>query len=205
MFKKNLQMNNEFWNTHYGENEYAYGTEPNDFLKEQTFPSNGKILCLAEGEGRNSVYLAKQGYDVTGVDFSVAGIEKINRLAEENGVEVTTICADLAEFDCGENNWDGIVLIFAHLPVAVREKVHHQLYNALKPGGKLVLEAYRLAQLEYQTGGPKSLDLLYSKELLATDFNLFRKLSIEEKTRDVHEGKYHFGTAAVVQVVGVKE
>lgn len=205
MFKKNLQMNNEFWNTHYSANEYAYGTEPNDFLKEQTFPSNGKILCLAEGEGRNSVYLAKQGYDVTGVDFSVAGIEKINRLAEENGVEVTTICADLAEFDCGENNWDGIVLIFAHLPVAVREKVHHQLYNALKPGGKLVLEAYRLAQLEYQTGGPKSLDLLYSKELLATDFNLFRKLSIEEKTRDVHEGKYHFGTAAVVQVVGVKE
>lgn len=198
-------MNNEFWNTHYSANEYAYGTEPNDFLKEQTFPSNGKILCLAEGEGRNSVYLAKQGYDVTGVDFSVAGIEKINRLAEENGVEVTTICADLAEFDCGENNWDGIVLIFAHLPVAVREKVHHQLYNALKPGGKLVLEAYRLAQLEYQTGGPKSLDLLYSKELLATDFNLFRKLSIEEKTRDVHEGKYHFGTAAVVQVVGVKE
>lgn len=198
-------MNNEFWNTHYSANEYAYGTEPNDFLKEQTFPSNGKILCLAEGEGRNSVYLAKQGYDVTGVDFSVAGIEKINRLAEENGVEVTTICADLAEFDCGENNWDGIVLIFAHLPVAVREKVHHQLYNALKPGGKLVLEAYRQEQLEYQTGGPKSLDLLYSKELLATDFNLFRKLSIEEKTRDVHEGKYHFGTAAVVQVVGVKE
>lgn len=198
-------MNNEFWNTHYGENEYAYGTEPNDFLKEQTFPSNGKILCLAEGEGRNSVYLAKQGYDVTGVDFSVAGIEKINRLAQENGVEVTTICADLAEFDCGENNWDGIVLIFAHLPVAVREKVHHQLYNALKPGGKLVLEAYRHEQLEHQTGGPKSLDLLYSKELLTTDFNLFRKLSIEEKTRDVHEGKYHFGTAAVVQVVGVKE
>lgn len=198
-------MNNEFWNTHYGENEYAYGTEPNDFLKEQTFPSNGKILCLAEGEGRNSVYLAKQGYDVTGVDFSQSGIEKINRLAQENGVEVTTICADLAEFDCGENNWDGIVLIFAHLPVAVREKVHHQLYNALKPGGKLVLEAYRLAQLEHQTGGPKTLDLLYSKELLATDFNLFRKLSIEEKTRDVHEGKYHFGTAAVVQVVGVKE
>lgn len=198
-------MNNEFWNAHYGENEYAYGTEPNDFLKEQTFPSNGKILCLAEGEGRNSVYLVKQGYDVTGVDFSVAGIEKINRLAQENGVEVTTICADLAEFDCGENNWDGIVLIFAHLPEAVREKVHHQLYNALKPGGKLVLEAYRQEQLEHQTGGPKSLDLLYSKELLTTDFNLFRKLSIEEKTRDVHEGKYHFGTAAVVQVVGVKE
>jgi SAM-dependent methyltransferase len=197
-------MNNEFWNAHYGTNEYAYGTEPNDFLKEQTFPSNGKILCLAEGEGRNSVFLAKQGYEVTGVDFSQAGIEKINRLAEENGVEVTTICADLAEFDCGENNWDGIVLIFAHLPLAVREKVHHQLYNALKPGGKLVVEAYRKEQLEYQTGGPKTFDLLYSKELLATDFNLFRKLSVAEKTRDVHEGKYHFGTAAVVQVVGVK-
>ena len=198
-------MNNEFWNTHYGTSEYAYGTEPNDFLKEQTFKKNGKILCLAEGEGRNSVFLAKQGYEVTGVDFSQAGIEKINRLAQENGVEVTTICADLADFDCGENNWDGIVLIFAHLPEAVREKVHHQLYKALKPGGKLVLEAYRKEQLEHQTGGPKTLDLLYSKELLETDLNAFHQLFIEEKTRDVHEGKYHFGTAAVVQVVGVKE
>lgn len=198
-------MNNEFWNTHYGENEYAYGTEPNDFLKEQTFPSNGKILCLAEGEGRNSVYLAKQGYDVTGVDFSVAGIEKINRLAAENKVHINTICADLANYQLEENAWDGIVLIFAHLPESVRKAVHSQVYKALKPGGKLVLEAYRLAQLEYQTGGPKSLDLLYSKELLTTDFNLFQQLSVEEKTRDVHEGKYHFGTAAVVQVVGVKE
>ena len=198
-------MNNEFWNTHYGTSEYAYGTEPNDFLKEQTFPINGKILCLAEGEGRNSVFLAKQGYEVTGVDFSQAGIEKINRLAQENGVEVTTICADLADFDCGENNWDGIVLIFAHLPEVVREKVHHQLYKALKPGGKLVVEAYRKEQLEHQTGGPKTLDLLYSKELLETDLNAFHQLSIEEKTRGVNEGKYHFGTAAVVQVVGLKE
>lgn len=198
-------MNNEFWNTHYGASEYAYGTEPNDFLKEQTFPINGKILCLAEGEGRNSVFLAKQGYEVTGVDFSQAGIEKINRLAQENGVEVTTICADLAEFDCGENNWDGIVLIFAHLPDPVRKAVHSQVFNALKPGGKLVLEAYGKEQLEHQTGGPKTLDLLYSKELLTTDFNLFQQLSVEEKTRDVHEGKFHFGTAAVVQVVGLKE
>jgi SAM-dependent methyltransferase len=198
-------MNNDFWNAHYSANEYAYGTEPNDFLKEQTFPSNGKILCLAEGEGRNSVYLAKQGYDVTGVDFSVAGIEKINRLAAENKVYIHTICADLANYQLEENAWDGIVLIFAHLPESVRKAVHSQVYKALKPGGKLVLEAYRLAQLEYQTGGPKSLDLLYSKELLTTDFNLFQQLSVEEKTRDVHEGKYHFGTAAVVQVVGVKE
>lgn len=198
-------MNNEFWNTHYGENEYAYGTEPNDFLKEQRFPSNGKILCLAEGEGRNSIYLAKQGYDVTGVDFSVAGIEKINRLAAENKVHVHTICADLANYQLEENAWDGIVLIFAHLPESVRKAVHSQVYKALKPGGKLVLEAYRLEQLEYQTGGPKSLDLLYSKELLTTDFNMFHQLFVEEKIRDVHEGKYHFGTAAVVQVVGVKE
>jgi hypothetical protein len=78
------------------------------------------------------------------------------------------------------------------------------LYKALKPGGKLVVEAYRKEQLEHQTGGPKTLDLLYSKELLTTDFNLFQQLSVEEKTRDVHEGKYHFGTAAVVQVVGEK-
>ena len=96
------------------------------------------------------------------------------------------------------------MLIFAHLPEVVREKVHHQLYKALKPGGKLVVEAYRKEQLEHQTGGPKTLDLLYSKELLATDFIDFHQLSIAEKTRDVNEGKYHFGTAAVVQVVGEK-
>jgi ubiquinone/menaquinone biosynthesis C-methylase UbiE len=197
-------MQAEFWNERYKEKVFAYGLQANDFLQEQSFPEGSKILCLAEGEGRNGVFLAEQGHDVTCVDYSEEGIKKMNQLAEMKGVQIHTVCADLNEFEFKENTWDGIVIIFGHLPTALREKVHGQFYKALKPGGKLVLEAYHKTQLNYKTGGPMTETMLYSDEELRADFHEFKHLQINQLEREVHEGEFHFGNAAVIQVIAEK-
>jgi 2-polyprenyl-3-methyl-5-hydroxy-6-metoxy-1,4-benzoquinol methylase len=197
-------MNKEFWNERYGNTIFAYGKTANDFLQTQEFKTRSKILCLAEGEGRNGVYLAKMGHHVTCLDYSESGIQKMRRLANENNVQLETICADLAEVILEPNTWDGIVLIFGHFPEQLRKYVHKQIYSALKPDGKLVLEAYHKNQLNFNTGGPMTDKLLYSKEELLSDFNAFTSIQIETLEREVHEGQYHFGKASVIQVVGVK-
>lgn len=197
-------MQAEFWNERYKEEVFAYGMEANDFLHEQTFQAESKILCLAEGEGRNGVYLAEQGHEVTCVDYSEEGVRKMTQLAEMKGVVIHPVCADLNEFAFEENTWDGIVIIFGHLPTELREKVHGQFYKALKPGGKLVLEAYHKTQLNYKTGGPMTDTMLYSEEELKSDFHEFKNLQITQLEREVHEGEFHFGKAAVVQVIAIK-
>ncbi len=197
-------MQAEFWNERYKEEVFAYGMEANDFLQEQTFQAESKILCLAEGEGRNGVYLAEQGHEVTCVDYSEEGVRKMTQLAEMKGVVIHPVCADLNEFAFEENTWDGIVIIFGHLPTELREKVHGQFYKALKPGGKLVLEAYHKTQLNYKTGGPMTDTMLYSEEELKSDFHEFKNLQITQLEREVHEGEFHFGKAAVVQVIAIK-
>lgn len=197
-------MQAEFWNERYKEEVFAYGMEANDFLKEQSFPADSKILCLAEGEGRNGVFLAEQGHDVTCVDYSEEGVRKMTQLAEMKGVVIHPICADLTDFEFKENAWDGIVMIFGHLPTTLREKVHRQFFKALKPGGKLVLEAYHKSQLAYKTGGPMTESMLYSEEELKADFHDFEKLHITQLEREVQEGKFHFGKAAVIQVIAIK-
>src|SRR5690554_6588810 len=115
------------WNDRYNNEHYIYGTEPNRFLAEHysSIPK-GDVLCWAEGEGRNAVFLAEQGYQVTAVDLSDVGLAKAQRLAEARGVTITCVQADLAEFVLGENRWDGIVSIFAHLPPAVRQNLHQR-------------------------------------------------------------------------------
>jgi 2-polyprenyl-3-methyl-5-hydroxy-6-metoxy-1,4-benzoquinol methylase len=197
-------MNKDFWNQRYLEKDFAYGKMANDFLQTQDFGKEAKVLCLAEGEGRNGVYLAKMGCDVTCIDYSELGIEKMKLLAEENNVQLETICADLAEVELEPNAWDGIVLIFGHFPEELRKYVHGQIYSALKPGGKLVLEAYHKNQLNFKTGGPMTDKLLYSEAELKSDFNEFSSIQIEMKEREVLEGQYHFGKSAVIQVVGFK-
>ena len=197
-------MQVEFWNERYKEQVFAYGMEANDFLQEQTFPLGSKILCLAEGEGRNGVYLAEQGHDVTCVDYSEEGVRKMAQLAEMKGVQIHPVCADLNEFEFKENTWDAIVIIFGHFPSELRTKVHAKIYQALKPGGKLVLEAYHKNQLKYKTGGPMTDTLLYSEDELRADFINFKHIEITECLRDVNEGEFHFGNAAVIQVLGEK-
>lgn len=197
-------MQVEFWNERYKEQVFAYGMEANDFLQEQTFPLGSKILCLAEGEGRNGVYLAEQGHDVTCVDYSEEGVRKMAQLAEIKGVQIHPICADLNEFEFKENTWDAIVIIFGHFPEDLRKKVHGQLFKALKDGGKLVMESYHKDQVNYKTGGPMTTTLLYSEEELRSDLSTFHSLKINQTIREVHEGEFHFGNAAVIQVLGEK-
>ncbi|CAA6824606.1 MAG: Tellurite resistance protein TehB [uncultured Thiotrichaceae bacterium] len=193
------------WDKRYATDEYAYGTEPNDFLHENSgaLPS-GKVLCLAEGEGRNAVWLAQQGYDVTAVDSSEVGLQKAEKLAAAQGVSITTHHADLADYDMGSAQWDGIVSIFCHLPAPLRKSVHQRCVEGLRAGGVLLLEAYTPDQLNYNTGGPPAVDMLMDSELLENELNQLTFLKLEERVRDIHEGSFHHGAGAVVQLIAKK-
>jgi len=195
----------EFWNERYTETAYAYGQEANDFLKAQQIGSDLKVLCLAEGEGRNGVYLAGLGNDVTCIDYSEEGLKKTSQLAAQNEVEVSCICADLGEMNLVENSWDVIVAIFAHFPTPVKSHIWPQIFTALKPGGKLIMEVYDQEQLCFGTGGPQHPDLLYStEELQALIGQAFKEIKIEKVYREVNEGTYHNGASATIQLRAVK-
>jgi SAM-dependent methyltransferase len=195
------------WNQRYSEPGFAYGTEPNDFLAlnaERHLPPNGEILSLAEGEGRNAVFLARLGFRVTGVDNSAVGLDKARKLAEQHGVDIRTIVADLEDFDLGVARWDGIISIWCHTPSTLRERLHRSVVAALKPGGVLLLESYTPKQLEHKTGGPPTADLMMTLAVVRKELAGLELLYAEEKLREVHEGKYHDGLSAVLQVVARK-
>jgi SAM-dependent methyltransferase len=195
------------WDERYAQPGYAYGTEPNDFLKataERYLPARGELLCLAEGEGRNAVFLAGLGFRVTGVDASAVGLAKARKLAEQHGVEIETIVADLGAFDLGVERWDGIVSIWCHTPSALRARLHRAVVGALRPGGVLLLESYTPDQLSYKTGGPPNADLTMTLAAVRDELAGLELLQAEEKLREVHEGKYHDGLSAVLQVVARK-
>ena len=195
----------EFWNERYAETAYAYGQEANDFLKAQQIGSDLKVLCLAEGEGRNGVYLAGLENDVTCIDYSEEGLKKTSQLAEQNGVEVSCICADLGEINIEEDTWDLIIGIFAHFPLHVKHHIWPQMHAALKPGGQLIMEVFDQEQLRFGTGGPKHPDLLYStEELQALVGQEFTEIKIEKVYREVNEGTYHNGASATIQVLATK-
>jgi len=198
-------MGAEFWDERYRADEYAYGREPNDFLgAEAARIPRGRVLCLAEGEGRNAVFLARQGHDVTAVDFSAEGLGKTERLAREQGVHVTTVCADLATYQPEDDAFAGIVSIFAHLPPGVRKRVHAWVPRALVPGGVFILEAYRPEQLQFNTGGPRDATLLMSLAELRDELAPLKIEVGREIERQIDEGSYHRGASATVQVVAIR-
>jgi SAM-dependent methyltransferase len=164
----------------------------------------GRILSLVEGESRNAVYLAALGYDVTGVDGSAVGLRKARELAVEPSVSITTIHIDLSGFEIEPEQWDGIVACFCHIPSAIRIPLHRAVVKGLKPGGVFVLEAFSKEQLSYDTGGPKSLDMLLSLEELQQELAGLELIHAVRIERDVREGRGHTGIASVVQVIGVK-
>ncbi|MCO6043870.1 class I SAM-dependent methyltransferase [Aeoliella sp. ICT_H6.2] len=194
------------WDERYSTDEYIYGTQPNDFLAARFSEiPQGKVLSLAEGEGRNAVFLARQGYAVTAVDASEIGLRKAARLATQQQVPLQCIAADLTEYDLGIERWDGIVSIFCPLPSAVRREVHAKVVRALKPGGVFLLEAYTPKQLEYGTGGGDNADTMQTAESLRTELAGLSFTHLEEIEREVVEGTYHTGLASVVQAIGRKE
>jgi len=195
----------EMWDQRFASPEYLYGTEPNHFLKSNSkLIPKSKVMCIGEGEGRNSVFLAKQDYNVTAIDYSLTGLKKTEKLAKENKIEVELIHADITEYNFEKNKWQGIVSIFCHIDKISREKLHKNCVNALVENGVFLLEGYSPNQLKYATGGPKNLDLLMnlkdiSKELIVLEF-----LQSQEIERELFEGTLHKGLDSVVQIIGRK-
>ncbi len=193
------------WDDRYSEAGFAYGTEPNSYLAAviDQIP-RGQVLCLCEGEGRNAVFLAQQGCEVTAVDASRVGMGKAQQLAAERGVTIKTIVSDLAHFSIEENHWDAIVSIFCHVPPDIRAQVHAQVVAGLKTNGVLILEAYTPKQLEYKTGGPAVPEMTMNLQALQRELTGLTFVHAAEMDRDVVEGKYHTGKGAVVQVIAKK-
>lgn len=194
-----------FWDERYAAVEWAFGTEPNDFLRDHIhrLPA-GPVLCIGDGEGRNGVFIASHGHAVTSVDLSQVGLTKAAQLAQDRGVPLTTQVADLATYDVGIAQWAGIVSIFCHLPSAVRATVYPRLAAGLAPGGVLLLEAYTPDQIGRGTGGPQDADLMCTPDGLQTELNGLEVLHLWHGLRDVVEGPLHSGSAAVVQYLGRK-
>ena len=196
---------NAQWNLRYSDEEYFYGTTPNDFLRENAhLIPRGSVLCVADGEGRNSVFLATTGRDVSSVDISDVGVAKTKKLASEKGVSVDAQVGDLAEFDLGRNKWQGVVSIFAHLAIDLRQDLHRRVIESLAPGGVVLLEAYTVNQIGRGTGGPQVPELLMSAESLSQEFGSLEIIHLKELEREVVEGSGHTGLAAVVQLIARK-
>ena len=188
------------WNDRFSVKEYVYGKEPNGFLVEaaQQLPK-GKVLCIAEGEGRNSVYLASLGFNVTAWDFAQAGLDKTKRLADEKGVVVKTELRDLAEVVWEEEKWDAVVHIFGHFPGNIMNRTLTGIKKALKPGGFYISELYTKEQLRYGTGGPRYEEMLSNPVKVLEQFDDYFVKHFHIGEVDRVEGQLHTGTAHIVQ------
>jgi SAM-dependent methyltransferase len=194
------------WDERYGEAGFAYGTEPNDFLAASLhqLPHKGTVLCLGDGEGRNSVFLAQHGHTVTAVDSSSVGLAKARALAAERGVTITTCLADLTDYQLPENTCDAIISIFCHLPQHVRRKLHDRIPSSLKKGGVFLLEGYTPRQLDHGTGGPPIQELLMEIDELKKELQQLDIVHGTELEREIYEGRLHTGLGAVAQLIAIK-
>jgi cyclopropane fatty-acyl-phospholipid synthase-like methyltransferase len=197
----------EFWNERFGGEEYFYGTTPNAFLASQAhlLKPGQFVLSVADGEGRNGVWLAEQGLDVLAVDFSEKALQKSRKLAESRGVTLQTELVDVHNWNWGENRFDVIVAIFIQFASPQeRPRLHQSIQRALKPGGLLLLQGYTPKQLEFRTGGPSNRDNLYNAADLQHDFAAMGILQLREHETVINEGPGHSGMSALVDLVARK-
>jgi cyclopropane fatty-acyl-phospholipid synthase-like methyltransferase len=197
----------DFWNQRYAVDEYVFGTEPNVFLTAQAhrLVPGQKVLAVADGEGRNGVWLARQGLDVLAVDVSPPALEKAKKLAARHGVTLKTELADLFAWQWGEERFDAVVAIFIQfVSTEGRRRLHRLMRQALKPGGLLLLQGYTPKQLEYKTGGPSGRDNLYTAEDLCGEFADLEILHLREYEAEIDEGAGHRGMSALVEMVARK-
>jgi len=198
------------WNDRYSTAEFAYGEQPNNYLKEQlTHLEPGTILFPAEGEGRNAVFAAKLGWKVSAFDISIEGMNKALQLAENKNVSIDYQVGELQELDYKHEQFDAIALIYAHFPSAIKSAYHKTLSNYLRKGGLLIFEAFSKKHLDYiakneKVGGPKEIDMLFSIEEIRTDFENYEILALEEKEIELNEGLFHNGRGSVIRFVGRK-
>jgi 2-polyprenyl-3-methyl-5-hydroxy-6-metoxy-1,4-benzoquinol methylase len=193
------------WDERYARQEYIYGTEPNKFLKEQlSLLKPGRILFPAEGEGRNAVFAASLGWETDAFDQSVEGQKKALKLATHKGVTINYFIQSLNDWNPEPDQYDCIALIFVHLPEGLRQQVHNAVVKALKPGGTLLLEAFTLNQLPRTSGGPKTAELLFTKEHIESDFEHLTFTEFAETQTTLDEGPLHQGLADVIQLTAIK-
>ena len=196
---------NQFWNERYATDEYVYGTEPNEYFKEQLEKQTpGKILLPGEGEGRNAVFAAKIGWNVTAFDSSKEGKRKAGKLAAANKVTINYKITDYENAEFQPEEFDVIALIYTHMAQDKRAGHHKKLVSYLKPGGVLILEGFSKQQINNTTGGPRNIEMLFSRDELENDFALFQKLHITETDIFFNEGIFHQGKASVIRIFGMK-
>jgi 2-polyprenyl-3-methyl-5-hydroxy-6-metoxy-1,4-benzoquinol methylase len=198
------------WNERYSDEAFAYGEEPNQYLRAQLekLPV-GSILFPAEGEGRNAVFAAQLGWDVTAFDISQEGKNKAHLLAEKKGVAIDYQVGPLEGLNFEAEQFDAIALIYAHFPAKIKSAYHQKLDTLMKKGGTIIFESFSKKHLAYvmadeKVGGPKDIDSLFSMEEIRADFPNYTIIELVEKDIELSEGLYHNGTGSVIRFVGVK-
>ncbi len=199
-----MKSEKERWDERFAAEDYVFGTAPNAFLARQRplLPPAGRALAVADGEGRNGVWLAEQGLDVLSVDVSAVALGKARRLAAERGVAIRTEQADLSAWDWPSERFDVVAAIFIQFaPPGIRASIFRGLVGSLRPGGLLLLQGYRREQLAYGTGGPPHAENMYSAAMLREAFRDLTILHLDEHDSEIAEGKGHHGMSALVDLV----
>jgi hypothetical protein len=196
----------DFWNDRYSSDEYVYGTEPNQFFKEQIQKINpsGRLLLPGEGEGRNAVFAAKLGWNVDAFDQSSVAKMKAETLAKLNNVKINYSNVDLGKFVPQKKFYDCAAIIFVHLPPEIRSGFHSKIIESLRPNGKIILELFSKNQFGKNSGGPQNLDMLSTIEEIKNDFKDLSIIVLREEDIFLNEGEKHSGEASVIRFVGKK-
>ena len=198
----------QFWNERFDKDEFIFGKEPNEYLVQKTHqylkPDNS-VLCIADGEGRNGVWLAKQGMRVTGFDVSDVALAKAKQFAREHQVNIQYSLSDTDGFNWQENAYDAVVGIFIQFAdPEMRARIFKKVHQTLKPGGLFILQGYTPKQLEYKTGGPSLIDHLYTEEMIRELCQGFEILELECYEKELSEGPRHTGMSALLGMVAKK-
>jgi 2-polyprenyl-3-methyl-5-hydroxy-6-metoxy-1,4-benzoquinol methylase len=199
------------WDDRYRDKEFAYGEQPNEFLKEQLERlSPAKILFPAEGEGRNAVFAAQLGWSVSAYDISTEGQKKALQLAQKNNVSIDYKIGELESLNYHDEQFDAIALIYAHFPAAIKSAIHRALDKYLRKGGTIIFEAFSKSHIDYITknenvGGPRDIESLFSVEEIKSDFINYNIIELKETEIFLNEGMYHNGQASVIRFLGRKK
>jgi SAM-dependent methyltransferase len=200
-----LSEQQAFWNEKFKAQEHLYGTNPNAYIKQKSplIKVQGRVLCLGEGEGRNALFLAKAGHDVTAIDASEVGLDKARKLTEYHGHTITTLHMDLAEWEPQAEAFDAVTASYLHLPQPLRGEVFAKAVATLRPGGVFIGEFFSTAQLAYTSGGPKLPELLYSVEDMQKNLEpqAVEIIELIQEITHLDEGTGHRGEASVVRIL----
>jgi len=199
------------WDDRYSQEEFAYGEQPNNYLKEQLEKLNGgSILFAAEGEGRNAVFAARLGWTVSAFDISIEGKNKALRLAETNNVSIDYQIGELKSLNYIDEQFDAIALIYAHFPADIKSQYHKMLDKYLRKNGLIIFEAFSKKHIDYiarneKVGGPTDINMLFSTEELRSDFPNYEIIELTEQEIELNEGLYHNGKGSVIRFTGRKK